>query len=64
MPYDDVVIGSVDAEVLAQRYIREGKYFKATVEAGRTEYASAAVSVMMKMARGRVCPRIHPYPTG
>ncbi|MCO6445569.1 MAG: protein kinase [Anaerolineae bacterium] len=64
VPYDDVVIGSVDAEVLAQRYIREGKYFKATVEAGRTEYASAAVSVMMKMLAGASVPEFTLIPPG
>ncbi|MBK9122260.1 MAG: protein kinase [Chloroflexi bacterium] len=64
VPYDDVLIGSVDAEVLAQRYIREGKYFKATVEAGRTVYASAAVSVMMKMLAGASVPEFTFIPPG
>lgn len=56
VPYDTVSIVSVDAEILAQRYIREGKYFRATVEAGRTVYASAAVEVMIKLLAGASIP--------
>ncbi|MBK8134636.1 MAG: protein kinase [Chloroflexi bacterium] len=54
--YDAVNIAGVDAEILAQRYIREGKYFRVTVEAGRTVYASAAVDVIIKLLAGASVP--------
>ena len=64
IPYDDVIIGSVDAEILAQRYIREGKYFRGTVEAGRTVYASAAIDVMIKLLAGNSVPEFVFIPPG
>ena len=64
IPYEDVIIGSVDAEILAQRYIREGKYFRSTVEAGRTVYASAAIDVMIKLLSGNTIPEFVFIPPG
>lgn len=64
IPYEDVIIGSVDAEILAQRYIREGKYFRGTVEAGRTVYASAAIDVMIKLLSGNTVPEFVFIPPG
>lgn len=64
IPYDDVIIGSVDAEILAQRYIREGKYFRGSVEAGRTVYASAAIDVMIKLLAGHSVPEFVFIPPG
>ncbi len=64
IPYEDVIIGSVDAEILAQRYIREGKYFRGTVEAGRTVYASAAIDVMIKLLSGNIVPEFVFIPPG
>ena len=64
VPYDEVIIGSVDAEILAQRYIREGKYFRGTVEAGRTVYASAAIDVMIKLLAGDTIPEFVFIPPG
>jgi serine/threonine protein kinase len=64
IPYDEVIIGSVDAEILAQRYIREGKYFRGTVEAGRTVYASAAIDVMIKLLAGNTVPEFVFIPPG
>jgi serine/threonine protein kinase/DNA-binding LacI/PurR family transcriptional regulator len=64
VPYDDVIIGSVDAEILAQRYIRDGKYFRGTVEAGRTVYASAAIDVIIKLLAGDTIPEFVFIPPG
>lgn len=64
IPYEDVIIGSVDAEILAQRYIREGKYFRGTVEAGRTVYASAAIDVIIKLLSGNTIPEFVFIPPG
>lgn len=64
VPHDAVIIAGVDAEVLAQRYIREGRYFRVSVEAGRTVYASAAVDVLIKLLAGVSIPEFIFIPPG
>lgn len=53
---DEVMIFSVDAEKLAQQYMLEGYFFRASVELGRTESAQAAVDAMVKLLAGAVIP--------
>jgi len=58
IPPEDVHIFSVDAEVLARQYITEGNYFVASVDAGRTVYARAAVTTMQLLLSGQPLPEI------
>lgn len=64
IPHEDIIIGSVDAEIIAQRYIREGRYFRASIEAGRTVYASAAIDVLIKLLSGAEIPEFIFIPPG
>jgi serine/threonine protein kinase len=58
IPRDAVHIFSVDAEQRAIQYIREGRYFVASVDAGRTVYAQAAVDAMQLLLAGEPLPEI------
>lgn len=58
IPEDQVAIFSVDAEVLARSYIRDGKYFVASVDAGRSVYAQAAIEAMRLLLAGEALPEI------
>lgn len=49
---DSVIITSVDAELLAQQYIREGTFMRGSVEVGRTEFSKAAVDAMVRLLAG------------
>lgn len=55
---DQVHIFSVDAEVLARQYIEDGKYFVASVDAGRSVYAEAAVATIRLLLAGEPLPEI------
>lgn len=55
---DQVHIFSVDAEVLARQYIEDGNYFLASVDAGRSVYAEAAVATMRLLLAGEPLPEI------
>lgn len=56
IPRDSVKIFSVDAEVLARQYITEGRYFVASVDAGRTVYAKAAIDALQLLFAGEPLP--------
>jgi ABC-type sugar transport system substrate-binding protein len=48
----EVAIASVDAEQLALQYIRDGYFIRASIDAGRTEYAKGAVDVITRLLAG------------
>jgi ABC-type sugar transport system substrate-binding protein len=52
IPPDAVAISSIDAETLALRYIRQGFYFRASVEIGREQFSIAAVNSIIKLLAG------------
>jgi ABC-type sugar transport system substrate-binding protein len=49
---DEVIIVSVDAEVQARQYMREGRFIWGSVAAGRTESAKAAIDAMVDLLAG------------
>lgn len=55
---DEVIIVSVDAEQLAQQYIRNGHYIRGSIEPGRTEGSQAAVNAVVKLLGGGAVPQI------
>jgi serine/threonine protein kinase/DNA-binding LacI/PurR family transcriptional regulator len=64
IPYDDVLIASVDAEQLARQYIRDGKYLRGSLEIGRREFAQGAIDLMVKMLAGATVPQLVEIPAG
>jgi ABC-type sugar transport system substrate-binding protein len=48
-----VLIFSIDAEQLAQRYITEGNFMRASLQVGRTATAQALVNSMVLMLAGK-----------
>jgi ABC-type sugar transport system substrate-binding protein len=64
VPYEDVIIVSVDAEQLARQYIRDGKYLRASLEIGRREFAQGAVDLAVKMLAGATIPQLIEIPAG
>jgi serine/threonine protein kinase/DNA-binding LacI/PurR family transcriptional regulator len=54
---DEVMIFSVDAEQLARRYIREGRFMRASVAVGRTISAQASIDAMVKLLAGAPIPQ-------
>jgi serine/threonine-protein kinase len=55
---DQVMIAGVDAEILAQRYIREGNFLHVSIEVGRTVYARASIDIMILMLIGQTLPEV------
>lgn len=53
---DEVAIGSIDAERLAIRYIREGRFIAASLSVGRRESAHAAIQLIALMLAGESVP--------
>jgi serine/threonine protein kinase/ABC-type sugar transport system substrate-binding protein len=51
-----VIITSVDAEVLAQQYIREDYYMRGSVEVGRERMSRTVVDLIVKMLAGSTLP--------
>jgi ABC-type sugar transport system substrate-binding protein/tRNA A-37 threonylcarbamoyl transferase component Bud32 len=49
----EVVIASVDAERLALEYIRDSYFMRASIDAGRTDYAKGAVDALVKLLAGQ-----------
>ncbi|HEX2905251.1 MAG TPA: protein kinase [Phototrophicaceae bacterium] len=64
IPPDQVVITSVDAELLAQQYIQEGYYLRGSVQASRIETARALVNSMVKLLAGATLPENIVVPPG
>lgn len=64
VPYDEVLITSVDAEQLARQYIRDGKYMIASLELGRRDFAQGAIDVIVKMLAGSEVPQYVELPPG
>jgi serine/threonine protein kinase/DNA-binding LacI/PurR family transcriptional regulator len=56
IPESEVAIFSIDAEPLAQLYIGDGHYLKASGLLARTEYAFAAVDAIVRQAAGATMP--------
>jgi len=64
VPYDSVMITSVDAEALALRYIEEGEYLRGSLGVARREFAQGAVDAMVKMLAGSPVPEFIVVPVG
>ncbi len=64
VPYDSVIIASVDAEALALRYIAEGKYMRGSLGVARREFAQGAVDAMVKLLAGSPVPEFIAVPVG
>lgn len=64
VPPGDVIISSVDAEPLAQRYIRDGYYLRASVEIGREQFSHTAINAMVKLLAGSTVPEMYLVPPG
>ncbi len=56
VPESEVAIFSIDGEPLAQLYIRDGHYLRASIEVARTEYSFAAVDAIIKQTAGATLP--------
>lgn len=55
---DEVTIFSVDAEQLAKEHIANGYFIHSSVEVARTDYARAAVNMIIKQLAGSTMPEI------
>jgi len=64
IPADAVDIFSMDAEELALRYIREGRYLRGSLEVGRTNTAQAVSDAMVRMLAGETLAEIIRVPLG
>jgi ABC-type sugar transport system substrate-binding protein len=62
--YDAVDIFSIDAEELALRHIREGRYLRGSLEVGRTNTAQAVSDAMVRMLAGETLAEIIRVPLG
>jgi ABC-type sugar transport system substrate-binding protein len=56
VPPDSVLISSVDAEALAQDYIRKGYFMRGSVATKREEFSTTTVSAMIKLLAGSTLP--------
>lgn len=52
VPFDAVDIYSIDAEQLVVERIREGRYFRASLEVGRSQTATATANALAKLLGG------------
>lgn len=59
-----VIITSVDAEALAQQYIREGYFFRGSVQSSREQTANALVSAVIHVLGGASVPELWLVPPG
>ncbi|NWG18464.1 MAG: protein kinase [Chloroflexi bacterium] len=64
IPPDEVIITSVDGELLAQQYIAEGYYFRGSVQSSRIETARALVNAAVRMLAGGTLPEFISVPPG
>jgi serine/threonine protein kinase/DNA-binding LacI/PurR family transcriptional regulator len=61
---DQVVISSIDAEALAQQYIRDGYFIRGSVQSSRTETAHALINTSIKLLAGATVPEFVLVPPG
>lgn len=61
---DDVFISSVDAEALAQQYIRDGYFMRGSVQSSRVENAYALLNASVKLLAGGTLPQFVLVPPG
>lgn len=54
----DVLISSVDAEALAQEYIADDYFIRASVEVGREQFSSASIDATVRLLAGGTLPEI------
>ncbi len=59
-----VIVSSVDAEALAQEYIRDGYYMRASVAVSRELSSETIVNVMVKLLAGATLPETILVPPG
>lgn len=59
-----VVIGSVDGETLAQRYIAEGRFIRASVVVPREEFSRTAIDAAVRLLAGATLPETLLVPPG
>jgi len=61
---DEVLISSIDAEALAQQYIREGYFMRGSVQSSRVENAHALLYSAVKLLAGATMPHYVLVPPG
>jgi ABC-type sugar transport system substrate-binding protein len=61
---DEVVITSIDAEVLALDHIREGHYMRGSVAVGRELFSRAAIDIAARLLAGATLPETIVVPPG
>jgi serine/threonine-protein kinase len=59
-----VFIASIDAEAQAREFIREGYFFRGSLESARTEVAITLVDAMVKLLAGSTVPENYIIPAG
>jgi serine/threonine protein kinase/ABC-type sugar transport system substrate-binding protein len=64
IPPEDVFIASVDAEALAQQYIREDYYIHGSVQSSRDENAIALINAAVKLLAGSTIAELIQVPPG
>jgi serine/threonine protein kinase/DNA-binding LacI/PurR family transcriptional regulator len=64
MKPDEVIISSIDAEALAQQYIRDGYFIRGSVPSSRTENAHALIDAAVKLLAGATMPEYILVPPG
>jgi serine/threonine protein kinase/DNA-binding LacI/PurR family transcriptional regulator len=64
MKPEDVIISSIDAEALAQQYIRDGYFIRGSVQSSRAENAHALLNAAVKLLAGATLPEFIQVPPG
>lgn len=64
IPPEDVIITSVDAEVLALEYIRDDYYIRGSVDVGREQFSRTAIDTTVKLLAGATLPETFLVPPG
>ncbi len=59
-----VIISSIDAESVAQQYIRSGYFMRSSISVARQEFAQTSINVMVKLLAGATVPEIYVVPPG
>jgi serine/threonine protein kinase/DNA-binding LacI/PurR family transcriptional regulator len=61
---DQVIISSIDAEALAQQYIRDGYFIRGSVQSSRVETSHALLNSAVKLLAGATVPEYVLVPPG